>query len=132
MTQDGKVLGKHKGITHYTIGQRRGLDLPMGHRVFVTEIRPESNEVVTGENEELFTDRVLCDHLNFMSVEDLKEPMRVKAKIRYNHGGEYCTIRKVSEDLVECLFEEKVRAATPGQAVVFYEGDHVLGGGTIL
>ena len=132
VTPDGVVLGRHKGITHYTIGQRRGLELPMGHRVFVTEIRPETNEVVIGENEELFVDRVLCDKLNFMAIEDLKEPMRVKAKIRYNHGGEYCTIEKVGEDLVECRFEAKVRAATPGQAVVFYDGDHVLGGGTIL
>ena len=131
VTKDGEVLGRHKGITHYTIGQRRGLELPMGHRVFVTEIRPESNEVVIGENEELFVDRVLCDHLNFMAIEDLKEPIRVKAKIRYNHGGEFCTIEKIGEDLVECRFEKKVRAATPGQAVVFYDGDHVLGGGTI-
>ncbi|MBO4515371.1 MAG: tRNA 2-thiouridine(34) synthase MnmA, partial [Lachnospiraceae bacterium] len=98
VTKDGEILGKHKGITHYTIGQRRGLELPMGHRVFVTEIRPESNEVVIGENEELFVDRVLCDHLNFMAIEDLKEPMRVKAKIRYNHGGEFCTIEKIGED----------------------------------
>ena len=132
VTKDGEVLGRHKGITHYTIGQRRGLELPMGRRVFVTEIRPSTNEVVIGENEELFVDRVLCDHLNFMSVKGLDEPMRVKAKIRYNHAGEYCTVRMIGEDLAECLFEEKVRAATPGQAVVFYDGDHVLGGGTII
>lgn len=131
VNKDGEILGTHKGITHYTIGQRRGLELPMGHRVFVTQIRPETNEVVVGENEELFVDRVLCDQLNFMAIDDLKEPMRVRAKIRYNHGGEYCTIRKIGEDLVECRFEAKVRAATPGQAVVFYEDDHVLGGGTI-
>lgn len=132
VTKDGQVLGRHKGITHYTIGQRRGLELPMGHRVFVTEIRPETDEVVIGENEELFVDRVLCDHLNFMSIECLEAPRRVKAKIRYNHAGEYCTVRMIGEDLAECLFEEKVRAATPGQAVVFYDGDHVLGGGTII
>lgn len=131
VTPNGEILGRHKGITHYTIGQRRGLELPMGHRVFVTEIRPETNEVVIGENEELFVNRVICDQLNFMSIEDLKGPMRVKAKIRYNHAGEYCTIEKIGEDLVECRFEAKVRAATPGQAVVFYDGDHVLGGGTI-
>ena len=132
VTPSGEILGRHKGITHYTIGQRRGLELPMGRRVFVTEIRPETNEVVIGENDELFVDRVVCDKLNFMSIEDLKEPMRVKAKIRYNHAGEFCTIEKIGEDLVECRFEEKVRAATPGQAVVFYDGDHVLGGGTII
>lgn len=132
VTADGKVLGCHKGITNYTIGQRRGLELPMGHRVFVTEIRPETNEVVVGENQELFVDRVLCRNLNFMSIEDLTAPMRVKAKIRYNHGGEFCTIEKIGEDLVECRFETKVRAATPGQAVVFYDGEHVLGGGVIV
>ena len=132
VTKEGEILGKHKGITHYTIGQRRGLELPMGHRVFVTEIRPDANEVVIGENEDLFVDRLVCGDLNFMAIDDLREPRRVKAKIRYNHGGEYCTIEKIGEDLVECRFEAKVRAATPGQAVVFYEDDHVLGGGTIL
>ena len=67
-----------------------------------------------------------------MAIEDLTEPMRVLAKIRYNHKGEYCTIRKLADGSVECLFEKPVRAATPGQAVVFYDGEHVLGGGTIL
>ena len=132
VTEDGRILGQHKGITHYTVGQRRGLDLPMGHRIFVTEIRPETNEVVIGENEDTMTSRVVCDQLNFMAVEDLTEPMRVLAKIRYNHKGEYCTIRKLADGSVECLFEKPVRAATPGQAVVFYDGEHVLGGGTIL
>lgn len=132
VTKDGTVLGRHKGITHYTIGQRRGLDLPMGHRVFVTEIRPETNEVVIGENDELFVDRVVCDHLNFMSVERVEEPMRVLAKIRYNHAGEYAMLKMIGEDMAECVFEKKVRAATPGQAIVFYENDHVLGGGTII
>lgn len=132
VTKEGKVIGRHKGITHYTIGQRRGLELPMGHRVFVTEIRPQSNEVVVGENEELFVSELICRDLNFMSVKDLEQPRRVLAKIRYNHGGEFATIRKIGQDLVKCVFEERVRAVTPGQAVVFYEDDHVLGGGTIV
>lgn len=131
VTTDGKIIGIHKGITHYTIGQRRGLDLPMGKRVFVTEIRPETNEVVIGDNQDVFTDTVVCDRLNFMSIEDLAEPRRVKAKIRYNHGGEFCIIEKQG-DRVVCKFEKPVRASTPGQAVVFYEDDHVLGGGTII
>ena len=132
VTADGKILGQHKGITHYTIGQRRGLELPMGERVFVTAIRPETNEVVIGKNEDIFTDAVLCDRVNFMAVEDLKEPVRVKAKIRYNHAGEFCMIEKLSDGKVKCTFERAVRAATPGQAVVFYDGEYVLGGGTIL
>lgn len=129
---EGKVLGRHKGITHYTIGQRRGLELPMGERVFVTHIRPETAEVVIGKNEELFTTKVLCENVNYMGMEDLKEPRRVLAKIRYNHKGEYCTIEKRTDGKVLCNFEQPVRAATPGQAVVFYEGEYVLGGGTIL
>ena len=130
--KNGNVLGRHKGITHYTVGQRKGLNLAMGHRIFVTEIRPETNEVVIGENEDVFTDVVICDRLNFMSVEDIYEPIRVKAKIRYNHGGEYCMIEKLPDGKVKCSFEKPVRASTPGQAVVFYDGEHVLGGGTII
>ncbi len=132
VTADGKVLGQHKGITHYTIGQRRGLNLPMGSRVFVTQIRPKTNEVVIGANEDIFTNEVLCDRVNYMSVADLEEPRRVLAKIRYNHRGDYCTLHKQPDGKVLCVFEEKVRAATPGQAVVFYDGEYVLGGGTIL
>lgn len=130
--QNGMVLGQHKGITHYTIGQRKGLNLAMGHPIFVTEIRPETNEVVIGENEDCFTTEVLCDQLNFMSIEDLTAPLRVLAKIRYNHAGDYCTIERVGRDQVLCRFEKPVRASTPGQAVVFYDGEYVLGGGTIL
>ena len=132
VTVDGKILGQHRGITHYTVGQRRGLDLPMGRRVFVTEIRPETNEVVVGENEDVYTTTVHCDRVNFMSVADLEEPRRVLAKIRYNHRGDYCEIRKLADGSVICNFEKPVRAATPGQAVVFYDGEYVLGGGTIL
>ena len=130
--RQGKVLGRHKGITHYTVGQRRGLNLSMGERVFVTEIRPETNEVVIGCGEDLLGTEVLCDRGNFMAVEDLQEAMRVRAKIRYNHGGENCTIEKLQDGRVRCRFEKPVRAAAPGQAVVFYLDEYVLGGGTIL
>jgi len=132
VTRDGQVLGRHKGITHYTVGQRRGLELAMGHRVFVTQIRPETNEVVIGENEDTFAGRVLCDRVNFMAVEDLTEPRRVIAKIRYNHGGAPCVIEKQPGGRILCSFEQPVRAPAPGQAAVFYDGEYVLGGGTIL
>ncbi len=132
VTKEGRILGTHKGITHYTVGQRKGLDLPMGRRVFVTEIRPETNEVVIGENEDVFTSTVLCDSVNYMAISDLTEPIRVLAKIRYNHSGEYCLIEKQADGRVLCTFEKPVRASTPGQAVVFYDGEYVLGGGTIL
>lgn len=131
VTREGTVLGQHRGITHYTLGQRRGLELAMGERVFVTEIRPETNEVVIGSNADLMSSKVYCNQLNFMAISDLLEPLHVLAKVRYNHKGAYGTIEKVSEDEILCRFETPVRAATPGQAIVFYEGDYVLGGGTI-
>lgn len=130
--REGRVLGRHKGIVHYTVGQRRGLGLAAGERVFVTQIKPQTDQVVIGRNEDIFTKAVLCHQVNYMAVEDLTEPVRVRAKIRYNHGGEFCTIEKRPGGRVRCLFEKPVRAATPGQAVVFYQGEYVLGGGTIL
>lgn len=128
---DGRILGRHKGITHYTVGQRKGLNLAMGHPVFVTRICPETNEVVIGEAQEVFASELTCSRLNFMSVPDLCAPLRVRAKIRYSHRGADCVIEKIGEDRVLCVFDEPVRAVTPGQAVVFYDGEHVLGGGTI-
>lgn len=129
--QEGNVLGFHRGITHYTIGQRRGLGLPMGERVFVTQIRPGTNEVVIGSNEDILTRTVVCDNMNYMSVEDLVAPVRVLAKIRYNHRGEYGLVSKLPDGRVLCTFEQPVRAAAAGQAMVFYDGGYVLGGGTI-
>ena len=128
----GNVLGKHKGIIHYTVGQRKGLGLSLGHPVFVLEIRPETNEVVVGSNEESMSRYVRADQVNFMTVEDLTEPKRVWAKIRYNHRGAWCTVEKTGEDEILCTFEEPQRAITPGQAVVLYDGEYVLGGGTII
>lgn len=129
----GNVLGRHKGISHYTIGQRKGLNLAMGRPVFVVEIRPDTNEVVIGEGNDVFTNILRCSKLNWMAVDGLHGgELRVSAKIRYSHRGADCTIREIGEDLVECVFDEPVRAVTPGQAVVFYTGDYVAGGGTIL
>lgn len=132
VTADGTIIGRHKGITHYTVGQRKGLNLAMGHPVFVVEIRPETNEVVIGESEDVFSDRLICNRLNWMSIEDLDGAMPVVGKIRYSHKGAPCTIRKIGEDLVECIFETPQRAITPGQAVVFYDNEYVVGGGTIM
>lgn len=131
VNSDGTVVGTHKGIIHYTVGQRKGLGLSLGHPVFVLEIRPETNEVVVGTGEESMTQIVKANHLNFMSVEDLKEPKRVWAKIRYNHKGAWCTVERTGTDEVTAVFEEPQRAVTPGQALVLYDGEYVLGGGTI-
>jgi len=130
--KDGTILGPHKGITHYTVGQRKGLNLAMGHPVFVTKICPENGDVWIGESEDVFSDELICDKLNFMAIEDLTEQKTVTAKIRYSHKGAPCRIERMDEDHVKCSFDEPVRAITPGQAVVFYDGEYVLGGGTIL
>lgn len=131
VTESGEVIGRHKGITHYTVGQRKGLGLALGYPAFVLEIRPETNEVVIGTKEASMTKTLHADHLNFMSIDDLTEKKRVFAKIRYNHKGAYCTVEKTGEDEILCTFEEEQRAVTPGQAVVLYDGEYVLGGGTI-
>ena len=130
--EDGTVIGKHKGIIHYTIGQRKGLNLSMGHPVFVTEIRPDTNEVVIGENEDLFVTDLICDRVNFMAIDHLEEGKEFTAKIRYNHPGAVCTLEDLGEGKVKVLFREPQRAVTPGQAVVFYDGEYVAGGGIIL
>lgn len=129
----GNVIGRHKGITHYTIGQRKGLNLSLGRPVFVVEIRPLTNEVVIGDSDDVFTRSLKCNELNWMAIDGLhEEKMRVMAKIRYNHQGAMCTIEEIEDGVVLCEFEEPQRAVTPGQAVVFYDGEYVIGGGTIL
>ena len=129
---DGNVLGRHHGIIHYTVGQRKGLGLAMGHPVFVVAIRPETNEVVIGENKDVFAPKLYANRLNFMGIEKLEGELKCMAKIRYSHQGAACTIKMAGEDLLECTFDEEQRAITPGQALVLYDGEHVLGGGTII
>ena len=131
--QNGRILGRHKGLIHYTIGQRKGLNLSMGRPVFVVELRPETNEVVIGDSQDVFSKTLRCSRLNWMAVDGLHgREMRFTAKIRYGHKGALCTVRELGPDLVECEFDEPQRAVTPGQAVVFYDGEYVAGGGTIL
>lgn len=129
---DGNILGKHKGIVHYTIGQRKGLGIAFGKPMYVYEIRPAANEVVLCDNEALFQKRLLADNLNFMAIEGISGKLRAMAKIRYSHKKANCTLQMAAEGVLECIFDEPQRAITPGQAVVFYDGDYVLGGGTIV
>ena len=130
--QKGNILGRHKGIIHYTVGQRKGLNISMGHPVFVVEIRPETNEVVIGENEDIFTREVYCTGVNPMAVEKIERSGDLIGKIRYGHKGSLCTVERLDETVYLCRFQEPVRAVTPGQAIVWYQGDMVAGGGTII
>ncbi len=129
--KNGTVLGRHKGIIHYTVGQRKGLQLSMGRPVFVTEIRPETNEVVIGGEEDCFCRTLYAVHLNYAAAEELPDRFQAIGKIRYAHKGASCRVEKEGKDRVKVTFAEPQRAVTPGQAVVFYDGDIVLGGGMI-
>lgn len=134
VTKDGTILGQHKGISHYTIGQRKGLNLALGRPVFVTEICPDTNEVVIGSNEDLMVTKLRAGQINYMAKEYFEVGQKMVAKIRYSHSGEKCEVIDLSEngDCVSIRFDQPVRAVTPGQAVVFYDDGCVLGGGTIL
>ncbi len=132
ITKKGSVIGQHKGIIHYTIGQRKGLGLSLGKPVFVTKINPDDHTVVIGDHEDLMTHTVYANQLNFMPFEKLEGTLKCSAKIRYSHKAAPCTIKMAGEDMVLCEFEDKQRAITPGQALVFYDGDRVIGGGTII
>lgn len=131
----GNILGQHKGISHYTVGQRKGLNLAMGHPVFVTRICPENNEVVIGEAQDVFGREVTASRMNYMALDHFEVGQELMAKIRYSHRGQMCRITGIEgtgeEQRVTAEFLEPVRAATPGQAIVFYEGDVVAGGGVI-
>ena len=135
VTRGGEVLGEHLGITHYTVGQRKGLNLAMGHPVFVTRICPETNEVVIGEAQDVFGREVTASRMNYMALDHFEVGQELMAKIRYSHRGQMCRITGIEgtgeEQRVTAEFLEPVRAATPGQAIVFYEGDVVAGGGVI-
>ncbi|MBQ4483103.1 MAG: tRNA 2-thiouridine(34) synthase MnmA [Lachnospiraceae bacterium] len=136
VTPAGEVLGVHKGITHYTIGQRRGLGLAMGHHVFVKEIRPDTNEVVIGEDKEIYSRELICREINFMGLSDTnlseENGRRLFGRIRYRHPGEWCTVYRTGEDELKAVFEKPVRAVTPGQSAVFYDGESIAAGGTIV
>ncbi len=131
--KDGTDLGLAGPITRYTVGQRRGLHLPMGRHVYVTKIDAKNNLVWIGEEEDVFSRRLTCTGLNFMAVEDLPEGEKIscKGKIRYGHHAVPCTMEKTGPDTITAEFAEPVRAVTPGQSAVFYEDDHILAAGTI-
>jgi len=130
----GKILGRHKGIVHYTVGQRKGLGIALGYPAYVKAIRADRNEVVLGEEKSLYSRELLCRDLNFMSIEGLSEgeSLECTAKIRYRHGGQAARIALQGPDLLKVTFDEPVRAATPGQSAVFYDEEGcVIGGGVI-
>ena len=128
----GNVLGRHKGIIHYTIGQRKGLGLALPQSMYVCEKRLAENEVVLGLNEDLFTKELDAEDFNWIAYAEPPEMLRVKAKVRYKQTEQWATVHPTGKTSVHLTFDEPQRAITKGQAVVLYDGDVVVGGGTIL
>ena len=129
---DGKPVGKHKGAVRYTVGQRRGLGLAMGEPVYVCGKDMEKNTVSVGPEAALFSDTVIVDDMNWISIPELTEPIHIKAKIRYRHAEQPVTVSPMEDGRVKLVFDEPQRAAAIGQAAVLYDGDVVVGGGTIV
>jgi tRNA-specific 2-thiouridylase len=131
LDKEGKVLGKHKGIPFYTIGQRRGLRLAKGRPLYVIGIDREKNAIIVGGEEEVYGDTFIVDSVNWIVPREMIPSHKTQVKIRYNHPGSEASISPEGEDELEVRFRSEQKAITPGQAAVFYDGEIVLGGGWI-
>jgi len=129
--REGQVLGRHRGIAFYTIGQRRGLGIAFSKPLYVIAIDNNRDVIVVGSEEELLNDELIARDVNWIAIDRLKKPMKVKAKIRYQHREAEAIVTPLSKNRVKVKFEKPQRAITPGQAVVFYDRNVVLGGGWI-
>jgi tRNA-specific 2-thiouridylase len=127
----GKVLGQHQGIQFYTIGQRKGLGGNLGKAMYVVKIYPSANTIVIGSKIDLMVDRLTASNVNFISIPKLTEPIKVTAKIRYKDSGHEGTAYPLNNDRFKVIFDHPCMSVTPGQAVVLYDGDLVIGGGWI-
>src|SRR5437660_9425444 len=131
VTTDGKVLGRHVGIHNFTVGQRKGLGVATGSPLYVIQINGEKGQVTVGDGDQLLARSLLAHKLNWIAFDELREPVRVHAKIRHRHGPAPALIENAPDGEVRVTFDEPQRAITPGQAVVFYDRDIVVGGGWI-
>lgn len=131
MDSAGNVLGRHKGIALYTVGQRKGLGLAAGEPMYVTAIDPERNAIIVGHTQDVYQVGLVASDLNWIAFDTLDGPLEAKARIRYRHEEAPATVSPMSDGKAAVAFSEPQMAITPGQAVVFYDGDVVLGGGTI-
>ncbi len=128
---EGRVLGRHRGFVRYTIGQRRGLGLSLREPLYVCAKRAADNTVILGRGEELFSKSLTASGINLIACERISSPLRLRAKVRYKQREQWATVEQTAEDRLRVDFDEPQRAVTPGQAVVFYDGSCVVGGGTI-
>ncbi len=131
LTTDGSVIGRHKGIVRYTIGQKKGLGLVLPEPLYVCAVDPIQNTVTLCKNEELFSRELTATGINLIACERIDSPIRLKARIRYRHTEQWATVWQSDADRIHVLFDEPQRAITKGQSVVLYDGDSVFGGGII-
>ena len=129
---NGEVMGRHAGIHNFTVGQRKGLGVASATPLYVINIDPASHRVTVGADAELATRSLHARQLNWISIAELRQPMRVKVKIRHRHEPAWATLEPGGADEAIATFDEPQRAVTPGQAAVFYDGDEVVGGGWIV
>ena len=129
--ENGRVLGEHKGIIRYTVGQRKGLGLALPHPMYVKKKDLEKNEVILCDNESLFSRELYASDINLISCEKIDKPMKLKARVRYNQSEQPATVEQLDENTLHIVFDEPQRAISYGQAVVLYDGEYVVGGGTI-
>lgn len=128
----GNIIGRHKGTVHYTVGQRKGLGIALGKPMYVKQIDTANNTVMLAEDEQLYEDTLTADDFNWISGRAPDSEFKCKAKIRYRHREQTATVYPLSDKTVGVVFDIPQRAITPGQAVVLYDGDVVLGGGRIM
>ena len=131
LDEAGRVLGRHRGILHYTVGQRRGMGIAAEYPLYVVKIDPENNAVTLGKNESLFSKELTAHSVNLIAMDSVSGALRCTAKIRYRHREQPCTVWQTAPDTLRVEFDEPQRAITSGQSVVLYDGDTVLGGGII-
>lgn len=129
--EDGKFLGKHKGVIHYTIGQRKGLGISMGRHIFVTKKDAKTNTVTLADEDRLFTDTVRLHEINLIPFDRIEGEIRVCAKLRYRHMESPAVAMQTGEDEITLIFDQPQRAPAKGQSAVLYDGDVVIGGGMI-
>ena len=131
VSTSGEVIGHHPGIHSFTVGQRKGLGLTSPEPLYVLNIHPDSHQVTVGSDADLMSRDLLADRLNWISIPELTEPIRVSIKIRHRHAPAMATLTRVDDHQVRARFDEPQRAITPGQSAVFYQQDEVVGGGWI-
>jgi tRNA-specific 2-thiouridylase len=132
VTTNGEVIGEHAGVHNFTVGQRKGLGVATGSPLYVIQINGADKQVVVGGEENLYSQTLRARRVNLISVDELREPMRVAVKIRHRHEPAAATIEKTGEDEILVTFDQPQRAVTPGQAAVFYDSNVVVGGGWIV